>query len=55
MIEPAHVFNTLRLGPLVEVPVLLSLSYLALWLRGRLNWEEVSKGGEANSVDVERK
>ncbi|PBK75948.1 arsenical-resistance protein ACR3 [Armillaria solidipes] len=44
------------LGPLVEVPVLLSLSYLALWLRERLNWEEISKsGGEVDSSDVERK
>lgn len=27
-----------RLGPLIEVPVLLSLSYVALWLRQRLRW-----------------
>jgi len=26
------------LGPLIEVPVLLCLSYLALWLRERLDW-----------------
>ncbi|KAK0194048.1 sodium bile acid symporter family-domain-containing protein [Armillaria mellea] len=44
------------LGPLVEVPVLLSLSYLALWLRERLNWEEISKsGGKVDNLDVERK
>lgn len=29
-----------RIGPLVEVPVLLALSYVALFLRGRLNWEQ---------------
>jgi len=28
-----------RLGPLIEVPVLLVLSYVALWLRGRMDWE----------------
>jgi len=28
------------IGPLVEVPVLLALSYVALFLRGRLNWEQ---------------
>lgn len=28
-----------RIGPLVEVPVLLTLSYLALFLRGQLDWE----------------
>jgi len=28
------------IGPLVEVPVLLCLSYVTLWLRGRLKWRE---------------
>jgi arsenite transporter len=27
-----------RLGPLVEVPVLLLLSYVALWLKDRMKW-----------------
>jgi len=29
-------------GPLVEMPVLLGLSYLALWLRKRLSWRPQS-------------
>ncbi|EGG03002.1 uncharacterized protein MELLADRAFT_38316 [Melampsora larici-populina 98AG31] len=33
------------MGPLVEVPVLLLLSYLALYLRDRLNWSTKSKTG----------
>ena len=29
-------------GPLIEVPVLVALVYLALWLRRRLSWPETS-------------
>jgi ACR3 family arsenite efflux pump ArsB len=29
---------TIRIGPLVEVPVLLGLSYVALFLKFRLDW-----------------
>jgi ACR3 family arsenite transporter len=28
------------IGPLVEVPVLLALTYLALWLERKLDWSE---------------
>jgi ACR3 family arsenite transporter len=29
-------------GPLIEVPVLMGLVYLALWLRGRLTWPQTT-------------
>jgi arsenate reductase len=32
-------------GPLIEVPVLLGLVYVALWLHRRLTWPETSPGG----------
>jgi len=35
-------------GPLIEVPVLVALVYLALWLRRRLTW----RGGPAGEVAV---
>jgi ACR3 family arsenite transporter len=40
------------LGPLIEVPTLLLLSYIALWLRGRLTWvpEERSSGSEKKGL-----
>jgi len=31
-------------GPLIEVPVLVGLVYVALWLRRRLSWPETSSG-----------
>lgn len=37
------------LGPLIEVPVLLSLSYVALWLRKRLKWSKMQSGHESNA------
>ncbi|GAA5838286.1 hypothetical protein JCM11251_003453 [Rhodosporidiobolus azoricus] len=32
------------LGPLIEVPVLLVLSYVALYLRGKMDWEPRTEG-----------
>jgi len=55
------------IGPLVEVPVLLSLSWVALYLRGKLSWqadrkvesvtsraeeEEMQSKGEETTVDA---
>ena len=38
------------IGPLVEVPVLLALTWVALFLRGRLRWtSNVSVGAEAGT------
>jgi ACR3 family arsenite transporter len=41
-------------GPLIEVPVLVSLVYLALWLRRRLAWPPVVEPRAAPAVAAER-
>ena len=38
------------IGPLVEVPVLLILSYIALWLGGRLRWTPERRTDEESST-----
>jgi ACR3 family arsenite transporter len=43
------------IGPLVEVPVLLVLSYVALWLGSRLNWGNDSKGVAGEDVEAGKK
>lgn len=41
------------IGPLVEVPVLLILSYVALWLGGRLRWNaKEARDEEENTTTV---
>ena len=37
-------------GPLIEVPVLLALVYIALWLHRRLRWPNDGVGGEPTAV-----
>ena len=39
------------IGPLVEVPVLLSLVYVALYLKPVLDWPDINK--EIKSVETE--
>ncbi len=41
-------------GPLIEVPVLLGLVYVALWLRHRLTWPEGADAGSALSAPPRR-
>ena len=38
-------------GPLIEVPVLLGLVYLALWLHRRLDWPEGAGAGAGSTAD----
>ena len=38
------------IGPLIEVPVLLSLVYVALWLKKKLVWPETKQGAEINQA-----
>ena len=41
------------IGPLVEVPVLLALTWLALYLGRALEWGSVEREDDPGSVDVE--
>jgi ACR3 family arsenite transporter len=40
------------IGPLIEVPVLLALTYVALWLKRRLDWGKT--GSEDNVVQFKK-
>lgn len=40
------------IGPLVEVPVLLILSYVALWLGGRLRWGTIPVLDEETTTSI---
>jgi ACR3 family arsenite transporter len=39
-------------GPLIEVPVLVALVYVALWLRGRLAWPQLQPVARRRAVSV---
>lgn len=41
-------------GPLIEVPVLVSLVYVALWLARRLHWPEPARSAELAGGAVSR-
>jgi ACR3 family arsenite efflux pump ArsB len=42
------------IGPLVEVPVLLALTWVSLFLRERLLWKRIDKVAISPSLDNER-
>lgn len=42
------------IGPLVEVPVLLILSWVALWLRKKLCWDKMDKKPINQSMEIEQ-
>jgi len=44
-----------RLGPLIEVPVLLVLSYVALYLRDKMSWEPAEPLGLRDAESVAEK
>ena len=40
------------IGPLVEVPVLLALTWVSLFLKGRLHWKRIDEAVKPSTPEI---